>query len=64
MEQEEEEIVRDDQIEEGDSINRQSERVNTNASEISFHFACMIHSSEEYAYYSPSLRMLFCAQCL
>ena len=46
------------------SQNRHSERVNTNASEISFHFACMKHPSEEYAYYSPSLKMLFCAQCL
>ena len=35
---------------------RDSERVNTNASEISFHFACMKHTSEEYAYYSPSER--------
>lgn len=32
--------------------------------DISFHFACLEHPNEEYAYYSPSSKGLYCAQCI
>ena len=64
--QENEEI---DEIEENQEIeDEQSQRDESdnglNSSELSFHFACLNHSSEEYTYYSPSTRQLYCAQCL
>lgn len=32
--------------------------------DVSLHFACLDHPSEEYSYYSASQKRLYCAQCL
>ena len=44
---------------------RQKDSVSeANVQDVSLHFACMDHPTEEYSYYSASNKRLYCAQCL
>lgn len=49
-----------DEENDGDEHEEQEE----SKEEFSTNFGCQVHDGEEYAYYNPSTRVLFCTQCL
>jgi len=62
--EEEDEEENEENNEEDDKEDEEQDEQNESKEDFAGNFGCQLHDGEEYAYYNPNTRTLYCTQCL